>query len=63
MILFDMPPAPPAPGFQTGWLVVGANFALAEGNWLNITASAEFYDINSNLYRAACPTGTAERFQ
>ena len=25
MILFDTPPAPPAPGFQTGWQVVASN--------------------------------------
>jgi hypothetical protein len=48
MILFDTPPAPPAPGFQAGWQIVGA---------------IQFFDINKNLYRSACPTGTAEKFQ
>jgi hypothetical protein len=63
MILFDTPPAPPAPGFQTGWLVVGSNFTMPDSTRLTITASAQFYDINRNVYRSACPTGTAERFQ
>ena len=63
MILFDTPPAPPAPGFQTGWLVIGANFTVVDPARLSITASAQFFDINRAVYRAACPTGTAERFQ
>ena len=63
MILFDTPPAPPAPGFQAGSLVVGANFTLIDATSLNITASAQFFDLNLNLYRSACPTGTAEQFQ
>lgn len=62
MILFDTPPAPPAPGFQTGWLVVGSNFTMIDADRLAITATAQFFDINMNQYRSACPTGTAERF-
>ena len=30
MILFDTPPAPPAPGFQTGWLLVRSSFTLVD---------------------------------
>jgi hypothetical protein len=63
MVLFDTPPAPPAPGFQTGWLVVGSNFTLVDDTRLNIAASAQFFDSNRNLYRSACPTGAAEKFQ
>jgi len=62
MILFDTPPVPPAPGFLAGWLVVGANFTFAGADHLNITATAQFLDLNRDVYRAACPTGTAERF-
>jgi hypothetical protein len=62
MIVFDTPPAPPAPGFQAGWLVVGSNFTVVDPTRLTITATAQFFDINRNLYRSACPTGTAERF-
>ena len=63
MILFDTPPAPPAPGFQAGWLMVGSTFTRVDANHLNITATAQFLDLNRNLYRSACPTGTAERFE
>lgn len=63
MILFDTPPAPPAPGFQTGWLMVGTSLKRVDANQLEITATAQFLDINRTLYRSACPTGTAERFQ
>jgi len=63
MILFDTPPAPPAPGFQTGWLIVGSKFTLLDNTRLSISASAQFFDTNSNLYRSACPTGSAEKFQ
>jgi hypothetical protein len=63
MILFDTPPAPPAPGFQAGWLVVGATFTPIDATRLNITATAQFFDLNRNVYRSACPTGTAEQFQ
>jgi len=62
MILFDTPPVPPAPGFQAGWLVVGANFTLIDADHLNITATAQFLDLDRHVYRLACPTGTAERF-
>lgn len=63
MILFDTPPAPPAPGFQAGWLLVGSTLTLVSDAQLSITATAQFYDLNRSLYRQACPTGTAERFQ
>lgn len=63
MILFDTPPAPPAPGFQTGWLLVASKFRMVDERQLEISASAQFYDINRQLYRSACPTGTAERFE
>jgi hypothetical protein len=63
MILFDTPPAPPSPGFQAGWLVVGSNFQMTDVNRLAITATVQFFDMNRNVYRSACPTGSAERFQ
>jgi hypothetical protein len=63
MILFDTPPAPPSPGFQAGWLVVGSNFQMTDVNRLAITATVQFFDMNRNAYRSACPTGSAERFQ
>ena len=63
MVVFDTPPAPPAPGFVAGWQVVVSDFQLADANRLNVSATVQFFDINRNLYRSACPTGTAERFQ
>jgi hypothetical protein len=63
MVIFDTPPAPPAPGFVAGWQVVVSNFQLADVNRLNVSATVQFFDINRNVYRSACPTGTAERFQ
>ncbi len=63
MVVFDTPPAPPAPGFMAGWQVVTSNLQLADVNRLDVTATVQFFDINRNLYRSACPTGTAERFQ
>jgi hypothetical protein len=63
MILFDTPPAPPAPGFQTGWQIVTSTFDLTDANRLTLSATVQFFDINRNVYRSACPTGTAERFQ
>ena len=63
MVVFDTPPAPPAPGFVAGWQVVTSNFQLADVNHLDVSATVQFFDINRNLYRSACPTGTAERFQ
>jgi hypothetical protein len=63
MVIFDTPPAPPAPGFLTGWQLVVSNFQLTDPNRLNVSATVQFFDINRNVYRTACPTGTAERFQ
>ena len=63
MVVFDTPPAPPAPGFFAGWQVVASTFQLADVNRLNVTATVQFLDLNRNVYRSACPTGTAERFQ
>jgi hypothetical protein len=63
MILFDTPPAPPAPGFQAGWLMVASKFVLTDADHADVTATVQFLDLNRNEYRAACPTGTAERFQ
>jgi hypothetical protein len=63
MVVFDTPPAPPAPGFVAGWQVVEANFELADVNRSNVSATVQFLDLNRNVYRSACPTGTAERFE
>jgi hypothetical protein len=63
MVVFDTAPAPPAPGFVAGWQIVVANFEQADINRLNVAATVQFFDINRNVYRSACPTGTAERFQ
>jgi hypothetical protein len=63
MLLFDTPPTPPAPGFLAGWQVVGSTFTLVDANRLNLTATVQFFDLNRNPYRTACPTGSAERFQ
>lgn len=41
MILFDTPPAPPAPGFQTGWLLVRSSFTLVDATRRDITATAQ----------------------
>ena len=35
MVLFDTPPAPPAPGFQAGWQVVASTFTLADSDRLD----------------------------
>lgn len=63
MTLFDTPPAPPAPGFLAGWQVVASTFVLAGSDQLTLTATAQFFDVNRQLYRSACPTGSAERFK
>ena len=63
MVVFDTPPAPPAPGFQAGWLMVASTFNLTDADHADVTATVEFLDINKNVYRSACPTGTAEKFQ
>ena len=63
MILYDTPPAPPAPGFQAGWQIVTSTFDLLDPNRLTLAATVQFFDLNRNIYRTACPTGTAERFQ
>jgi hypothetical protein len=55
--------APPAPGFQAGWQLIGSTYTLTDENRLNLTASVQFYDINRQLYRSACATGTAEQFR
>ena len=63
MVLYDTPPAPPAPGFQAGWQVVQSTFTLADTDRLTVAATVEFFDLNRQRYRAACPTGAAERFR
>jgi len=63
MILFDTPPAPPAPGFQAGWQVITANYTMPHPDLLSLSATAQFFDMNRQLYRSACPTGMAERFR
>ena len=34
-----------------------------EGLHAEVRAAVQFFDTNRQLYRAACPTGMAERFQ
>ena len=63
MVLFDTPPAPPAPGFQAGWQLITSTFAITDRDRLNVSATTQFVDINRQVYRSACPTGTAERFR
>lgn len=63
MILFDTSPPPPAPGVLAGWQLIAATFTLADSGRLDLTARTEFFDLNRQVYRAACPTGTAERFR
>ena len=63
MVLFDTAPAPPVPGFMTGWQVVASNFTLVDANRLTLAATVQFFDLNRSLYRSACPTGTAERLR
>jgi hypothetical protein len=63
MILFDLAPAPPSPGFLAGWQTVASNFTLVDPGRLTLNATVQFFDMNRSLYRSACPTGTAERFQ
>jgi hypothetical protein len=63
MVVFDTPPAPPAPGFQAGWQLIVSSFTLTDPGQLTLTATTQFYDINRQVYRTACPTGTAERFK
>jgi hypothetical protein len=63
MVLFDTPPAPPAPGFQAGWQVIASTFTLTDADRLTLSATTQFFDINRQVYRSACPTGTAERFK
>lgn len=63
MILFDTPAAPPAPGFRTGWQLIVSSLTITGPDRLDLSALVQFYDINRQLYRSACPTGTAERFR
>jgi hypothetical protein len=63
MILFDTPPAPPAPGFQAGWQLISSTFTLSDPDRLTSAATVQFFDINRQVYRSACPVGTAERFR
>ena len=63
MILFDTPPAPPAPGFQAGWQVITSAYTMPHPDLLSLSATVHFFDMNRQLYRSACPTGIAERCQ
>jgi hypothetical protein len=63
MVLFDTPPAPPAPGFLAGWQIVTTTATMTNQDNLSVTATVQFFDLNRQVYRTACPTGTAERFR
>ena len=63
MVLYDTPQVPPTPGFQAGWQTVASTFTLATADQLTISATVQFFDLNRQVYRSACPTGSAERFR
>jgi hypothetical protein len=63
-ILFDTPPAPPtSPGFLAGWQVGSQAVTLTDADHFVSTGHVQFYDVNRQLYRTVCPSGTAERFK
>lgn len=62
-ILFTTPPNPPAPGFLAGWQVLTSTLTVTSDSALTGVARADFYDVNRQPYRSACPTVTGERFR
>lgn len=64
MVLFDTPPNPPSsPGFLAGSQIIDSKATLIDADHLTITATVQFLDLNGQMYRKACPAGTATRFK
>jgi hypothetical protein len=62
-ILFDTDPPPPAAGFKTGWQVISATHTLSDADHQTATGVVEFYDMDGQVYRTACPTSVGQRFR
>ncbi len=62
-ILFDTNPPPPAAGFTTGWQVISGTHTLSDADHQTASAVVEFYDMDGQIYRTACPTSVGQRFR
>jgi len=62
MILFDTAANTPpgSPGFQAGWEVTSHTITLS-GDSFTATGTAQFYNVNREVYRAACVSRAGER--
>ena len=64
LILFDTPANTPpgSPGFQAGWEVTSHTITLS-GDTFTATGTAQFFNLNREVYRSACVTRSGERFK
>jgi hypothetical protein len=63
-IIFETAPSPPAsPGFLTGWQIISQTATLTDADHLTSVGQVQFYDVDGNVYRVACPTSVGERFK
>jgi hypothetical protein len=52
-----------SPGFLAGWQVGSQAATLVDADHITTTGRVEFYDVNRQLYRAACALAIGERFK
>lgn len=63
-ILFDTAPNPPSsPGFLAGWQIISQTATITDPDHFTSVGQVQFYDVNRQLYRVACPSSAAERFK
>jgi hypothetical protein len=64
MLLFDTAANTPpgSPGFQAGWEVTSHTITLS-GDSFTATGTAQFFNLNREVYRSACVSRSGERFK
>ena len=64
LLLFDTAANTPpgSPGFQAGWEVTSHTITLS-GDTFTATGTAQFYNLNREVYRSGCVTRSGERFK
>lgn len=65
MIQFDTPAGTPpgSPGFLAGWQVATNDIVLSGPDSFTSTGQSEFLDLSGQVYRVACASRVAERFE
>ena len=63
-IVFETAPSPPtSPGFLAGWQIGSQTATLVDADRITTSGQVQFYDVNRQVYRTACASGTGERFK